>query len=61
MPSAEYLTDRRRDIRSKLKDTTFTKGNPLHAAELDLERKVIENDLRALRGEPRKYVALYYY
>lgn len=58
--NAEQLANRAHDIRCKLKDTTFTKGNPLSAAELDLERKVLENDLRALEGEPRQYVALYY-
>jgi hypothetical protein len=60
MPNTDQMLNRIFDIRAKLKDTKFTRDNPLHAAEMDLERKVLANDLRALEGEPRQYVALYY-
>lgn len=44
-------------IRNRLMtDSDFTKRNPIAAAELDLERKVLENEAT---GE-RRYTALHY-
>lgn len=48
---------RHKQILDTLNDTKFTKANPLHAAELDLERKVLENEGRE---PPYTYRAIYF-
>lgn len=51
------------EIRTRLthpSNAQWVKDNPLSAAELDLERKVLANDYRRDTGQPRAYVALYY-
>ncbi len=44
----------------QLEDPKFTRAEPLYAAYVDLERKVLENELRDMRGEPATYRALYF-
>lgn len=56
--NAETVANRIRTIRSRLADRGFTKTNPMQAAELDLERKVLENEGKA-HGE-RAYSALWF-
>jgi hypothetical protein len=46
--------------RTLTNDRSMTKKNPVHAAELDLERKVLENELRTMRGEPRQYTTMFF-
>jgi hypothetical protein len=41
---------RHQQILSRLKDRDFTKNNQTQAAELDLERKVLENEGRTTRS-----------
>lgn len=57
---AEKMCSRMYHIRQRLQNRQFTRDEPLHAATLDLERKVLENEERALSGEPRQYAPLYY-
>lgn len=49
--------NKHQQIVSRLGDKAFTKANPIHAAELDLERKVLENEGRTA---PYVYRALHY-
>lgn len=53
----EQQAKRYGQILARLKDKAFTKEEPLHAADLDLERKVLENEGKA---PPYLYVLLHY-
>lgn len=61
--TADQCMGRVAEIRNRLTNLSnarWIRENPLSAAELDLERKVLANDVRISRGVPRAYVALYY-
>jgi hypothetical protein len=52
-----------KSIRTRLmspENQKWVRENPLSAAELDLERKVLANEYRRETGQPRAYVPLYY-